>query len=368
MLSFLYLYGNIKKINRWETLLFSLFYFLIFFGFRGFIFFDVFNYKPFFDNIPDLIVMIKTAYHKKIFFWEPGFVYYCGFFKLFTKNYFVFQFFDTLLNFILLHIALRWFHSEDCLNFMIIIAMSGLIMFIETLRNTKAILILFISLRYIYTRNIFKYIFLWLIALSFHLSSIIFFPVYFFLSRKIPRMIFFLFGFVAMLFLFWGKSMLIYLFSFIGNNIDGKFASYINNYALAENDYSLQRLFSLGMAEKIGTFILVIWFYNKIYKKEMVLIVNTFLVYFFLYFVFSGFNEVSNRLSMLFVFSYWVLWPFFLREVNLKSVKFIFFLCLLLYSILKCSLYSQPVQKYDNILFGGANNYTKREAVKNFAN
>jgi hypothetical protein len=124
--------------------------------------------------------------------------------------------------------------------------------------------------------------------------------------------------------------------------------------------YSAQRGISLGLIEKLVTFFGAIVFYDKIYKCKMVVVMNCFIVYLCFYFIFSGFVEISYRLSMLFVFSYWALWPGMMYVFKAKPARAFVLILILLYAILKMSLYRQPVQTYDNILLGGASNYAGR--------
>jgi hypothetical protein len=361
---FLYLYGNYKDLYHNVSVITAYFLFIIFFGFRGYIFTDVFGYKNFFDIVPDLFTLIKEG-KVNYFWWEPGFVCYCAFFKLFTNEYLVFQFFDTAIDLILLYSALKWYNSNTGVNFMILIAMSGLPLLIDTLRNTKSIFIFFISLRYVYNHHFLKFLLYYFIALSFHVSSIVFFPLYFLLCKKYSRCLWLMVLFTGIFFFLFGNQILPLFFLSIAKLISGRLGGMLQGYVFTEGSYSAQRGISLGVIEKFLTFFLAFYFYKTIYKEKMVIIINCFLLYFMLYFVFAGFFEVSHRLSILFSFSYWILWPYFLTGFRIEPIKRLFLMCLLLYSVLKCSLYSQPVQKYDNILTSGSLKYSQQYSARN---
>jgi hypothetical protein len=356
----LYIYGNYKLLYEKVSIIATCFFFMVFFGLRGYIFTDVFGYKSFFDTVPNIIIIIKTHYTSLVTWWEPGFVYYCSFFKMFTHNFFIFQFFDAMIDFILLYKALQWFDSNNCLSYMIFLAMSGLIMFIDNLRNVKSILLFFISLRYIYNRSFLKYLCCCFLALSFHISSIIFFPLYFILSKHNSRLILILLFLFSIIFFFFSARIFYLLFSLFSEYMPGRLNNMVNSYIFTKSDYSIQRGLSLGLIEKVLTYFLIFILYEDLYKGKMILIINCFLLYFSFYFIFSGFIEVSNRLSLLFVFSYWILWPRVITSLHTKRIQSFFLICFLLYAILKISQYSQPVQEYDNIIFGGAKNYLQR--------
>jgi hypothetical protein len=364
----LYIYGNYKPLFEKESIIATCFFFIVFFGFRGYIFNDVFNYKSFFDTVPNIITVIKTHYTLSAW-WEPGFVYYCSLFKTFTHSFFIFQIFDTMIDFILLYKSLQWFDSNDCLSYMIFFAMSGLVMFIETFRNVKSILLFFISLRYICNHNFLKYLCCCFLALSFHISSIIFFPLYFILSKNYSRLILIVLFLFSIIFFFFSSRIFYFLFSLFSDYMPDRLSNMVNSYIFTKGDYSIQRGLSLGLIEKVLTYFLIFILYEDLYKGKMILIINCFLLYFSFYFIFSGFIEISYRLSLLFVFSYWVLWPRVITSLHTKRMQILFLICFLFYAILKMSQYSQPIQEYDNIIFGGAKNYLQRNnTLRHFYN
>jgi hypothetical protein len=238
--------------------------------------------------------------------------------------------------------------------------MGGLGLFINALRNVKAILLLFIALKYIFNRNYIKYFLMSLLALSFHVSSIVMFPLYFIINKKYSKrgLFFILLG--SLFFFVFGNRIFLQIVEIIFPFLPGRLPALVENYILAESAFSISRGLSLGLIEKLFTYFFVFYFYEKLCDKKMTLIVNCFIMYFMFYFAFSSFFEVSHRLSLFFSFSYWILWPQLLTCFRSKQMKQVFLLCLLVYSILKMSLYSQPVQQYDNILIGGHLRYQGR--------
>jgi hypothetical protein len=349
----LYVFGNLRKIYKHESIITAFVVFLLFFGLRGYIFTDVFNYIGFFNRVPSMLAGKNETTWLRFSYWEPGFTYYVSFFKIFTESFLVFAFFDTCLNLILLYKALEWFDGNTCLNYMIMIAMMGLSLFANNMRNIKSILLFMISLRYV-DRNILKYLFFCLIAVLFHSSSIIYFPLYFIVSKKYPFFFFIILFMISIFFFIAGRNIIINIFIFFIDKISGRYSNIIENYLLGDSLLSTEsRGFSLGLLEKIGTLFLILLFFKPLYKnRKMIIATNCFLFYFFTYFVFSGFLTVSYRLSGIFVFSYWILWPSLLKNIRTKYMKEFFLVCLLIYTLLKCSLYFQKVQLYENILFG----------------
>lgn len=346
-----FIYSQYDKQRLLESKLFIGILFLFFFGLRGYIFTDVFNYMAFWDICPDLITTIKTKFFLTAW-WEPGFVLYTSFFKTFTDNYLVFQFFDTLVNFLLLLKTLKWFKSNNGLTFILLISMSGLLMFIDTIRNIKAILIFMISLRYIYERKLFPFLLCCFLGISFHVSAALYIPFYFFYNFSLTRKKIIILSMISAAFFLFGLSFWQITFNLLLTPLgDSRIGEMINIYIFSDTSYSEGRKLSLGLLEKLLTMSLILINFEKIYEGKNKLIVNSFIFYFAVYFAFSSFHELSHRASMLFIFSYWLLFPVIYNAIGNKNLKILFLLCILAYSILKCSQYSQPFQSYDNILF-----------------
>lgn len=70
------------------------------------------------------------------------------------------------------------------------LAMGGLVMSVNLMRNTIAILIFLNALDYLEKRKPLPYFSLCLLALSFHMSSLVFFPLYFFLHKNCNKWVY----------------------------------------------------------------------------------------------------------------------------------------------------------------------------------
>lgn len=363
ILFFRHYFSNCTLIYKYSEKIFIYFILSVFFCFRGFIFTDVFNYEPFFvDIVPNFIELIKTKYWK-FTWWEPGFVFYCSFIKLLSNSWIVFQVIDSAIDLILLYKALEYFDSNRAENILVFLAMSGMISFIDNIRNIKSILIFFFALRYIYDRKVLKYYFCCFIAFSFHKSSFLYFLIYPILQINVTRRKFLFYGIISIVFAIISKEVFLIVFKSIKNFLPSAFQKLYLAYVMSQGSYALSKVITLGTIEKIIVFNLIYINYNKLSKdKKNSLLVKIFFIYFANYFLFFGFSELSNRLSMLFIFAYWCLIPK-LVKLQKKSNQPIFILCILMYCILKMSLYCQPVQRYENFLFGAS---TIEERLKTF--
>ena len=67
----------------------------------------------------------------------------------------------------------------------------------------------------------------------------------------------------------------------------------------------------MGYIERVITFILIMIFKKKLIKKDLVnnIFINTYIMYFIFIFYFHEVNVFAERISVLFIFSYWVIYP-----------------------------------------------------------
>lgn len=355
---FLHYTSNSVSIYRYSEK-FSIYFTLwIFLGFRGYVFTDCFGYASFFDSVPDIITIFKTQYLRWAF-WEPGFVCYCGIIKLFTQNWFVFQMIDTAIDLVLLYKSLEYFEANRGMTLTVFLAMSGLISFIDLFRNIKSILIFFYSLRYVLEKKVFKYYMCCIIAFLFHKSSIIFFMCYPILSLEISRRKFLFLGFLGLVLAFFSSHLFLSFAKIAENFLSPFFQKRLVAYVTGQSSYTAARFISLGTIEKVVSFILIYGSFNVLKQdKKSIIFVKVFSIYFFLYFAFFGFNELSSRASLLFIFCYWYLIPKIITFQRRQN-QYLYVIAILIYCVLKMSLYNQPVQRYENWLFG-ASSYSER--------
>lgn len=367
-LVFLHLFSARNTLQKKVSVLYTYFFLIVVVCFRGYVFTDVFNYKPFFDMLPT-ITTIRSVDIVNLLWWEPGFFVYCLLIKSFSSNYFVYQFIDSIIDILLLYKCLKYYRCNDSFSIMVFLSLSGLLLFFDMQRNIKAILLFWYALRYIDTekKNFFAYCFYILLGITFHYSAVIylFITPLLFLRLNRQKLLFLFFG--VLLFSVFSRAILLLAIPVITPLLTGRFLNMINDYVYTKNSYSVSRFFSFGMLEKIITFILVYKNFPSLYRKNKI-IVNVFVLYFASYFLLNGFLEVSNRVSGLFVFNYSILWyQSFVcvkNKANKLCVLFVFFT----YCILKMSLYSHPMQRYENILFNYSTFEERKEILKKTGN
>jgi len=333
--------------------------FLFFFGLRGFVGTDWANYYPFFRTINTIGNNIQ------IFQWEPGFTFYTSLIKSIYPSYFFWIFVSSLIDVVILHHIFKRYTKYYVLAFIVFLAFNGIIMEINLMRNIKSILLFLLSIKYLQQRNILLYMLLNLLGIMFHISSVIYLPLYFVLHREISKIwlwLMFVVGIVIFLSqIEYIKPVLKFFANAIGRGLPQKVDAYFG-YKL----YNQYKIFSLGFVERVFSFILIMNFRSKLIQqnKNNIVYINIFMLFFFFCFYVAESHEVSTRLSTLFVCSYWILYPSILALFDKKLDRQILLLVMVIFVTLKVSMYNSFLFKYDNLLFG-IQKYEERKKLYN---
>lgn len=331
--------------------------YVLFLGFRGFIATDWINYYPLFKNLPTNIILALKENN-----FEDGFIIYSVLIKNFFTSYTSYQLINTLTDICLLHVFFRKYLPTKyyALGFAVLLAFNGLIFELNLLRNFKALLIFLLALPYLEQRKPFKYFTLMIIALSFHWSSVVFFPLYFFLHKKIPMKIFaltlFVGIFIYLLQIEYIKPVITFFSILLPADMSSKVLGYLNSSIYGES-YGL----TFGFFERILTAFFLLFYYNKIQiDKANILFVNSFFIFISLFFYFSEVNIVLQRVAGNFAYSYWILIPILIQKTERHTKPFltVFFVLLI---IAKMYLITNiVVYDYDSFLFGKSKSYEQR--------
>ena len=334
-------------------------FFLITFIFiccRGYVGADWKNYKPFFESAPSFFSdneLIKAYLIKS--HWEKGYTLFNIVCKSVTDNYLFLQFFSALIDLILLHIVFKEYCPKQyLLAWMIFFAFSGFDFEILYLRNTKSMYLFLISLKYLEKKKR-CYFFLNLIGVLFHVSAVIYFPLFFFLrSNKKGKLIYLLLFFVGLLFFFlkiqWLKEFIGFGISLVSSSATGNVRAY-----LVDQTFSAEYSFSLGMLERLITFCIIFMCHEKLSEKGLGSVIKLFYIYIYVYLFCAEFGIIIARVTALFIPSYWILYPCVYSLLR-KPGKIIFLVFFLSYCCLKIvSAMSVNWAFYENFLFSEPN-------------
>lgn len=347
---------------------------MFFLGFRGFLATDFVLYYQLYQKIPPISAGIGAfvefldngpALFKS---YEWGFLLFSSISKMLSENYFFFQTISTLIDIIILYYFFRVYApSNIVLAFIFFFLFTGQSIEINLMRNSKSIMLFLISIKYIEQGSFFAYLLLNITGCFFHISSLVYLPVYFLCQRQYSRKsILAMYIICNIIFLFsinWIQHFFKALDSIIGTNF-GRLSMIINGFTSSGSGFASRMGITFGYVERMLSFILVFCFSERLIKKSAknIIAINCAYLYWFIWLLFSEFYVFVQRFPLLFVFSYWVLYPQ-IYELLSKKNKYIFLFLLLIYGTMVLVKSNTPIAKYENILFG----YSSYEERKIFA-
>jgi hypothetical protein len=217
------------------------------------------------------------------------------------------------------------------------------------MRNIKSILLFLISIKYLQERKPLPYFFLNLLGLSFHVTSFIYLPLYFFFHKTISKKWFIILFVIGNVIFFMNiqyiKPIMLFISELIGGRVAEKVPSYIADYT------GVSIKFTIGYVQRTLMALAIILYYRKL-SERYGLFINAFVGYFVLFFYFYEFFIFADRLGNLFIYSYWIIFPALLECVKLRYNKKIVLMVILLFCCYKTYMSSSNIlYKYDNILF-----------------
>jgi len=354
---------------RWAVIL----SFLVFFGLRGFVFTDWIIYSKLFEVMPtfwegglESLRTVTEVFEADVEVgaagYEMGFILSTFLFKSLIPNYFVWVFVNTLVDIWLLDLFIRRYSPYYVLSFVVFVAMGGLIIECNLMRNVKAILLFMVSLKYIEERRLLPYLALNLLGAMFHSSAIIFIPLYFFLHKTLPRWllwtVFVVGNVIFLLKISYLQPLLVGLAEVLGGRLGVQIKIYF-----ALDMYNQPYGISLGYIERVATFLLLILLHRPLValNNRNNLIINCYVIYFILFFFFSEVMIAVERLTLLFVFSYWVLYPLMYQLIKDTVIKWVSMIILVLFCSAKTITTSSSIfSRYDNLLIGIQDAETRR--------
>lgn len=357
-------YKKTRKLEQFTLISLSLIY-IFFLGFRGFVGYDFYNYYTEYWN--PLPIVGESHFWTTFFsnnYIDLGFKFYLLIIKNIWNNYSFFIFINTSIDWLLIVYFLRRYTTYYSFSLMIFLVMGGLIFEIDFIRNFKSILLFILSLKYIEKQKATPFFILNLLGFSFHSSALIYFPFYYFISKKI-NFYWYLPLYICsnILFLFhipFLKYILLPLSNLLGEGVSILVARYFENGNFSSYG------FSIGYIERTSVALLCFYFYKQFLANKRNLISINFLLYYLLLFLLSGeVREVTLRLPYLFFFSYAVVIPQIYILAKKKISKQLLITTILIYSVFKVyGLVGLDIYQYENILIGKYKSIEERQLIK----
>lgn len=347
------------KININFTLVVCVLTFIIFYGFRGLLFSDWVQYYPAFTRIKPLSLFTSSLpYNFKVVEWEKGFVLYMTIMKTISNNYFVFQTITYLIVFIFCvgflkdNIPTRYLP----LGLVFFILFYGEHFSCNFLRNAGALSVFLYSTKFLKKRKFFQYTILNVMGSFFHISALFFIPLFFITNRRYSKKL------LLALFIT-GNIIFILQFEFVKEVLsrvasisDNRISQLVVMY-LERKGYNASYGLTIGYFERIFTFCYILLKMDELIEcdKDSVFFINSIFFYILIFLYCSEFYILIERLSILFVFGYWIVYPQVFSILSVKK-KNVFLGVLFLYGMLKTMSGHQDITfLYENSLLPHSN-------------
>lgn len=321
---FLLLGGAVDVFGKNERKKHMLFVFSIilligFLGLRGFIGWDWWAYYPSYNNLPNG------------FNYEIGYEIWSNIFYKIGLSYHHFTFINTVADILILAYVLKKYSKYPIFSMFLFLAVQGLSFEVDLLRNAKTVLLFIISIQFIKERKLIPFLILNILGMTFHMSSVIYLPMYFILNRNYSRKIVLPLIILGNIYYLFDTKLFIHILEYMSSvlpaAVGGKITSYLSiipqNYKLPVGTLYFERLV---------TFIMVFFFLHKEKnhrEKEnpySLIMENSFYIFYLIFLFTSEFFIASTRIGILFIYANWFLWGDIienLRDTKIKAAVFL---------------------------------------------
>lgn len=337
---------------------------LLFWGFRGFCFYDWMSYYPMFLHldVSDLAYNITQV--------EPGFCLLMTLCKCVSNSYVFFAFVCTFINLLLLSRFLLKHNDNYPLSLLVCTVFGCFLYFTDLMRNSIAVFLFINAIDYMRERKPLKYFLVVAVSISFHYSAVLFVPLYFYAHRKVNKWIFgsiFYVGvalYVLHVSLFTNLSTI--LLEIVNPDLEEKVRVYLDEVTSKSGGINFVFL------EQVLTGTLVLCYMDKLreVRKDADIYINCILMFFVMTFFLHEFDVLSGRMAILFGVGYWVLWIDLLKCFKFQNNRWLFILFICVYSFLRIWGHTRnPLAEYNNMLINNET-YQARMSMfnKNFKN
>jgi hypothetical protein len=327
----------------------SAFIFLIFFGFRGYVGSDWFNYEYYYSE--------TTLDSWTIQDYELGFSFFAKLFHDLGLTYHFFIFFITLIQVILWNRFLKTQSNQIALSYIILISLFPLLI-IDLLRNLTSILIAIQAIDYINKNRKFKAAIIILLSVLFHTTGVFFFLLFLINRQYFKRsnlIIILILGIIVYILQFNFFNSIV---AFIGQHIGGRLQYLASTITDSDKTYGLR----FGILEKLFILVLVLMNYNRIVRNKLIkpIYFNGFFCYCFLLLYFSTSDTIINRFSLLFFWAYlMILCNFKILIGNNNMNLIVIFICVLKTFV----TFNRDIYEYSNNIIT-EDSYYERKVIR----
>ncbi|MGL4969066.1 MAG: EpsG family protein [Fusobacteriaceae bacterium] len=279
----------------------KVFYILLFivgtiFMSRWFVGWDWYSYYPYFQG--------------KSQNFEKGYIFLTELTRRFTDEYQLFVALNTLIDFLFLLWVIPRYSNYPITTLMLYLGVNGLPLEVDIMRNVKSIMLFLLSIEFIQKKKILFFVGMNLLGAFFHVSSLLYIPLYFLLPVSYKKRIIL------------GIFMLGNIYYFSGLNLIGEALQYIPSQRLSGylnfsqkgggdlNIFYLERLLIFLFAFFTGEMV------ERKKRENYCIFQNSIYLSVYIFLYLKEFPVIALRFFLLFSFSYWYIFPVFLDSLE----------------------------------------------------
>ncbi|MEY0151520.1 EpsG family protein [Providencia rettgeri] len=220
-------------------------------------------------------------------------------------------------------------------------------------RNIKSILLFAFSIRYIESRQFGRYALVNIIGSFFHITSLLYLPLYFILNKKISTKflyIIFLGGNIVYIAnLQWLSTFISFISIYLPERLN-----YLAVVYSESEIFNQSKQFSAGYIEKNLLFLSAILFYKKtinLNEKYTEISANLVFIFCFIQMYCSDMIIITDRLALLFLPGFWFYYCRVYASLSYKSKAYFIVVLLLFIAMKHFAIPSPSYLKYETIIF-----------------
>lgn len=347
ILFFLLLKYENNNGNRNNVRLIAAGIFILFYGFRGYIGTDWFNYNTYYEQ-----ATLKTWSESD---YELGFAFLSKLLHDIGVPYLDFVFIIVVLQVFLWDRVLKLLNLPIALSYIILISIFPLLV-IDLLRNFTSILIALQGVAYLIRGEKKGAISYFLLSILFHTTGIFFFFLFFIRKTYLNKKVAWVLTCVGLVFYFLQLRVVDNIIELLGGFVGGRVEYLADSAISSEQGYGIR----FGIIEKLIFLFIVLFNYDSLTnnKKISPLIINAFFIYIFIQLYFSTIDAFVNRFSLLFFWSYLFV---LVKTPQLVSKKYNFSL---LKSFILLLCFFKIYITYNNILYSYKNTLLSEDSIR----
>ncbi|WP_297599208.1 EpsG family protein [uncultured Cetobacterium sp.] len=345
IISLLGLYDVFGKNSQIKNKLLKVvvFFLIVFLGTRGFLGWDWYFYYPSFLN--------------GTYVYEKGYMFFTIFISRIWKNYIFYQFITGSIDLLVFYFVFKRYCKYPILTFAIFFSIQGLQMEVELLRNMKAIVLFLLSLKYIEERKILPFLLLNVLGATFHLSALIYLPMYYILNINYNKKIILSIFILGSFYYIFDLKIFIILLENLGNVSNGAFRDRVLNY---KSVLPIETFRGLNMFYLERLILFAVAYFNE----KNIILKNSAYIWIFIFLFTSELSIISVRIGILFIYSIWIVLS---RAVEIQDIRTKYLVLATIFLLCGFRLHNNlsfignaDNYRYENIIFGGLD-YERRE-------